>query len=534
MRLLRTLRHLQARQLWTRARHELWLRAVKGPLQRDRYAPEPRALPAPLSLEAPGGAGLVRAREVAQLWRAGRVRHLGVEGDRDDWRAPGLPRLWRYERQYHQELVSLAALAQREPRGPWVAEALGLVDYWAAACPPTSGDGWEPYPVARRVLAWAEAMALAPGLRKALAPLLLPQLRFLAAHLEWHLLGNHLLCDASALVAGAAALEGAERFAALGAELLVAELTRQVLPDGGFAERTPLYHALVARDALLALRLARQRGLPLRIEEPCARLLRWLGQVRRDGGQLPCLNDSTPDAARVAQEALSLGLQLDLLDPGDVPADLQLPDTGWTLVREGRHELLFEHGPIGPPEQPGHGHADALSFELIWNGAEVVCDSGVSTYDRGPARDYERSARAHATVTVDGEGADEPWASFRVGGRGAVSKATLSHEEGARVLSAEVRSFRGWQHQRTLRYAPGRSLHIQDRVAGAHGEIVARLPLAPGFKPGQPLQIRVLRGERLADERGTVARGFGKVIERPVVCVRADSEGRVELELLPA
>ena len=553
LRTLRTLRSLTARQLSARALHELWLRTLKlaGPLQRLRYAPVPGARAAQLSLAAPEGAGLVRAREVAQLWRAGRVRYFALEGDRDDWRGAGLPRLWRYERHYHSELISLAALAQREPQGPWLAEALLLVERWSAACPPTSGDGWEPYPVARRVLAWAEAMALAPGLRDALAPRLLPQLRFVAAHLEWHLLGNHLLCDAAALVAGAAALEETSALAALGARVLVNELARQVLPDGGFAERAALYHALVARDALLALVLARQRGMPLRIEEPAARMLRWLGQVRRSGGLLPCLNDSTPGAAVVAQEALALGLRLELLDAADVAADLQLPDTGWTLVREGRHELLFEHGPIGPGEQPGHGHADALSFELFWNGAEIITDSGVSTYERCALREYERSARAHATVTVDGEGADEPWASFRVGGRGAVACEPVQHEGATRRLAARVRSWRGWLHERTLTFTPGESLRILDRVSAARAgaEIIARLPLAPGFRfsanPAQPeaggeraapgaaplLALRVLRGERLADEPGSVAAGFGKRLDRPVAQVRADADGRIEVEI---
>jgi hypothetical protein len=570
LRTLRTLRGLTARQLSARALHELWLRTVKlaGPLQRRRYAPVPGTRGALLQLAAPEGAGLVRAREVAQLWRAGRVRYLSIDGDRDDWRGEGLPRLWRYERHYHAELISLAALSQREPQGPWLVEALGLVERWAAASPPTAGDGWEPYPVARRVLAWAEAMALAPALRDALAPLLLPQLRFVAAHLERHLLGNHLLCDASALVAGAAALEEPPaRLAALGARVLVAELSRQVLPDGGFAERAALYHALVARDALLALVLARQRGLPLRIEATAARMLRWLGQVRRNGGQLPCLNDSTPGAAVVAHEALALGLQLELLDAEDVEADLQLPDTGWTLVREGRHELLFEHGPIGPGEQPGHGHADALSFELFWDGFEVITDSGISTYERGAAREYERSAHAHATVTVDGDGADEPWASFRVGGRGAVSCEPLQQDGPSRRLAARVRSWRGWLHERVLLFTPGASLRVQDRVSGARAgaEIVARFPLAPGFRfaaepefpidaapgsrPAEPasavsasasagraplLALRVLRGERLADEPGSVAAGFGKVLERPVALVRADTDGCIEVEIAPA
>src|SRR5207248_1629636 len=115
--------------------------------------------------------------------------------------------------------------------------------------------------------------------------------------------------------------------------------------------------------------------------------------------------------------------------------DVELPETGWSIVRDGPHELLFEHGPIGPDEQPGHGHSDALSYELFWDDHPVVTDTGVTTYDIGTQRDFERSGRAHATVTVDGDGPDELWAAFRVGARGRVSGGrTATSEQGIRVF----------------------------------------------------------------------------------------------------
>jgi hypothetical protein len=47
----------------------------------------------------------------------------------------------------------------------------------------------------------------------------------------------------------------------------------------------------------------------------------------------------------------------------------------------------------------------------------VVVDSGVSTYEPGRERSYERSTAAHNTVRIDDEEQAEIWASFRVGGR---------------------------------------------------------------------------------------------------------------------
>lgn len=546
-RTLRTLRHLRPGQLGARALHELGLRAqpVLLPWTRRRYAADERARPFPLTLAPPEGKGLERARETAERWRAGTIKHLALEASRDDFAASGFPRLFRYERHYHTELVALASLAAREPQGPWAAEAAALVTAWARACPPGAPDAWEPYPVARRIFSWAEASALAPVLAPVLAPHLAAHLRFLRGHLERHLLGNHLLCDAAALVAGAAALEGeeAEGLGALGANLLARELHRQILPDGGYAERTAHYHALVLRDSLLALSFSRQRGWPLRIEREVCAQLTWLLAVRRDRFRLPCLNDAVPQARFIAREALGLGMGLDLLPNTEagVPFAL-LPETGWSIVRDDRHELLFEHGPLGPDEQPGHGHSDALSYELIWDGVPVATDSGVTTYEVGSVREFERSARAHSTVTVDGEGPDELWSAFRAGARGDVlGLPSRELEHGGRRLRASVRcGLRAWTHERALLYWPGAALIVLDRVRGARpgAEILSRLCLDPrwsfegALRGPLPLALQLLRGELAgaasgADRprEGWVSEGFGRALARTSLRLRADASG---------
>ena len=81
------------------------------------------------------------------------------------------------------------------------------------------------------------------------------------------------------------------------------------------------------------------------------------------------------------------------------------------------HYVICDAGPIGPDYQPGHGHADFFSFEMSLRGARVVVDSGVSTYQSGPMRNYCRSTRAHNTVEIEGRDQVELWAAFRVGRR---------------------------------------------------------------------------------------------------------------------
>lgn len=544
LRTLRTVRHLTARQVCARAVHEGRVRLEGGasPLLRRVYGPEPAA-----RIRVPGlwrvPIDVDRHREIAERWREGKVRFLAIEGPKEDWRPASMPRLWRYEQQYHSELVSLAAIARTDPSGPWLEEALRLVTSWAEACPPGTPDAWDPYPVSRRILNWSLAVAIEPRLAGVIAPGLSPHVRYLRTRLERHLLGNHLLCNAAALTAGSAILDvpGAERTLAFGARLLESELRRQVLGDGGHAERSAHYHAIVLRDALLANALARRTS----DGGTLTAMARWLAAIQRPDGTVPFLNDASPDGVHFAREALSIA-EPRAPKPSVV---LALPETGWTILRSDSHELTFEHGPIGPPEQPGHGHSDALSYELSWSGLRVVTDSGVTTYEPGAVRDFERSARAHATVTVDDESADELWGSFRVGGRARVSAAPPRQlDSGVYCLRGQTLSHRRWVHDRSLFFAPGKALAVFDRVRGARrdGRVVTRIPLDPAWRVelaadgialhgprDLSLRIVVLRGELLgtpsgvlAPREGWVALGFGRPVPRVSLQIRSDAVGR--------
>src|ERR1019366_7255138 len=158
------------------------------------------------------------------------------------------------------------------------------------------------------------------------------------------------------------------------------------------------------------------------------------------------------------------------------PRAIVFPESGYGIIRsaEARSTLIFDCGPLGPDYQPGHGHCDVLSYELSLGGQRVVVDTGVSTYEPGPERAYERSTAAHNTVRVDDEEQAEIWASFRVGRRPRVGELPGGNDGPAHFLSGKHDAYRrlGVAHTRTILFHTPDTWIVADLLRGSGSHLV--------------------------------------------------------------
>lgn len=196
-----------------------------------------------------------------------------------------------------------------------------------------SGNGWEPYPLSLRIVNWIKWAWAGNELSPAAVESLALQARFLSRRLEWHILGNHLLANAKALIFAGLFFEGmeAERWLAKGAAVFLRQLGEQVLGDGGHFERSPMYHAQVLEDVLDVVNALqtfpdlpsnnRRKHFLLSLQERCAetagRMLRWLAVMTHPDGEIVLFNDAAfGDAsapARLAAYAAELSFQPSLM-----------------------------------------------------------------------------------------------------------------------------------------------------------------------------------------------------------------------------
>lgn len=246
----------------------------------------------------------------------------------------------------------------------------------------------------------------------------------------------------------------------LGSNILHAEITRQILPDGVYFEQSTWYqrytldfytHFLILRSRCGDIsNVSRSDKLNERLQAG----MDFLMNVTRpdgttpligddDGGRMLPLTNAAPDDFRgtlavgaklfkrsdhkfasggVQEEIFWLFGKEGLVAYNDMQAiepeatSKAFRRGGYFVMRDGWSDtdnyLTVDCGEVGALSG-GHGHADALTIEVAMQGRTLLVDPGTYTYHESkPLRDYFRSSAAHNTLLVDWFSSSEPGHTF--------------------------------------------------------------------------------------------------------------------------
>ena len=228
-----------------------------------------------------------------------------------------------------------------------------------------------------------------------------------------------------------------------------------------------MYHSIMLFDMLELLELSshdeRLKALYSRWARICNKGINWSLGIRHNDGDIPHFNDTSlnfaPSIPVLVNYFKSLGHSPDL----SYIRSKTFRDTGFTRLCSKNSLLLINHAPIEPSYQPGHAHADSLSFELSIDSHRVFVNTGTSVYGNNERRQYERSTPAHNTVMINGQNSSDVWGGFRVAKRAQIisEKISLKNNYCSFILKDAQKN----THER--RYELGSdSLIIEDRING--------------------------------------------------------------------
>lgn len=520
--LWRTIRHLSARQIIHQIRHRLRGRA------RLRFS----------SQISKGYFLLIPDADKPVSWQSGSFTFLNQTISFlpwVNWNFDQLGKLWRYHLNYFDFLNQ-----------PHISEHSGLRlmrDFVAQTL--WLHDGLEAYPTSMRIVNWIYFLSRHQIQDEAIVRHLFAQAALLNRRIEYHLGGNHVIENGFALLTAGLFFRHTH-WTTKAEKLLRKQLSRQILPDGGHDERSPIYHQrLLSRllDTLIVLQgdtWYDNPGFMLFLTERASRMLAWLNAVTFRNGNVPMVNDS---AANMAPSTAQLCAKAKTVLPGFIWQEAVLHESGYRMFRQNRYELFANVGAIGKAHRSGHAHADTFSFILYVDNQPILIDAGTSTYEIGAQRCWERSTVAHNTVTVDDRNSSEVWASFRVGRRARVSLQIDSSTE----LSACHDGYKTMNilHQRTWALAPDRILitdlllDTQTRtkdglqgVARFHFHPAIALQLAGDTIQANSIKINVKSDTKPAWRVSTFssAEGFNRL--SPGQCLEVSFTGSLETSFL--
>lgn len=396
-----TVRHLKFEQVF----HRLWFHFYSP-------APDKRASPPLRNLF---GEWVGPARRVPSMVGPESFRFLNKFGTLSElgWDGDNVGKLWRYNQHYFDDLNA----ADSKERHEW---HFSLIERWIAENDPGVGTGWEPYPTSLRIVNWVKwALAgneVPSGFRQSLAV----QARWLSQRLERHLLGNHLFANGKALIFVGTLIGGKEgnSWQENGVRILMREIPRQILQDGGHFELSPMYHALAVEDILDLINILRMNGHPTALLSICEKRLPdmqlWLSAMSHSDGDIAFFNDTAVGIAPPTSELADYAARL-RLPVSKGPAVIWLRDSGYVRLSVGDGLLFADVAQVGPSYLPGHAHADTLSFEFSLGPSRVFVNGGTSEYGVGAERLRQRGTEAHNCVSVEGLNSSDVWSGFRVG-----------------------------------------------------------------------------------------------------------------------
>lgn len=391
-----------------------------------------------------------------------------------DWNSCCDDKLWLYNLHYFDFL--------KQPEYRNHPESFRWIERWIRENPPFSGNGWEPYPLSLRIVNWIKWLKCGNTPSEGIRQSLILQVRHLVRSLEYHLLANHLMANAKALIFAGSCFSGpeAEELLKLGWKIYRAQIQEQILNDGGHFERSVMYHSIILEDLLDVHQLTGARELIAPIEK----MLFFLEGMTFPDRRIALFNDA---AYRIAPEPDSLFHYAERLG-FQHPAPLRegftdFPESGYGRLHFANWDLIFDAGPVGPDYQPGHAHADTFSFELSCRGKKIITDTGTSCY-KGEERLYQRGTAAHNTIRIDEKNSSEVWSSHRVGARARI----LRRQELPGGFCAEHDGYAPIRHRRSW-FWKSDAIEIEDEFS-ERGDKKHKVELFLHFMPEETLQRR--------------------------------------------
>ena len=431
-----------------------------------------------------------------------------------DWNDKNINKLWLYNLHYFDFLRQENITYE---------QSLFWIEKWIDENKIGFGNGWEPYTLSLRIVNWIKFYLAGNKLNDKIIKYLALQTEFLSKKLEYHLLANHLLANAKALVFAGMFFKGemSKKWLEKGIEIYNKQLPEQILNDGGHFERSAMYHSIILEDLLDLKNIS----APLELDSYIKKMINWLSVMTGPDEKISLFNDAAFGIALEPKELLNYAEQLGFkVRRQENSCDLF--DVGYARLQKDNWTIFCDGAPLGPDYQLGHSHADSLTFELWFKNERLICDSGTKQYFNADIRKYQRGTSAHNTIVIDGKNSSEVWSAHRVAKRAKIVERNFDDN----TFSATHNGYKPILHKRKWSFENnevciddfiiGKGTHIIESFFHIHPsyDVDIKDCIVKIFNDANTFNIKVDKDMKVFVSDGTVSFEFGKEEKNKIVC----------------
>jgi len=388
--------------------------------------------------------------------------------------------------------------------------AQDLVDNWILENRFWDQVTWHPVVVGQRLYYWLSQYDFYGGpaelpFRQALLTSARRQASHLSHVLPAGLSGADLMSAVKGLIYAGICLPGAEAFREKGLAILMRDLPRQVMADGGHGERSPASHLSVLRDFIdiRAALHAANASVPDDLQSAIHVMGLFLRLLQQGDGGLPLFNGSNEEE----------GWQIDIVlqrSGGRKRTLMSAPQNGFQRLQAGRTLVILD---AGEPPRPGldqRAHAGTLSFEMSVGKERVIVNCGAQSGHKD-WQDVQRSTAAHSTLIVNETNSSELLPGGGIGQRRPSVTCRRDEDDGNLWLDTShdgyLELFDCTHHRRIYLSANGEDLRGEDKLVFPKGKsrpefhsFAIRFHLHPDVQAtltnsGEAVVLKTLKGE---------------------------------------
>ena len=341
--------------------------------------------------------------------------------DLKKWNIVNASPLWNFNLHYFEYAIPLAAKYRKTKEIRYYAKFKELLNSWIDNNSKSRNYAWEPYTISLRIVnllisfeLFGEIFINDVSFYNKVFISIFSQYKYLIKNQEKHLLGNHYFENLKTIIICSIIFNEWKIFNKY-FNKLKKEINEQILEDGLHFELSLMYHKIILegiiRLSYIMSQISKERVvffIPI-----IQKMINALVSLEKGMGKTPHFNDSADGVSKETYQLINAANRLFNITPELIN---EFTSSKYFKLYDNGIAILFDAGPIGPKYIPGHGHCDALSFEVSLNNNPIFVNSGTYQY-QGELRNFFRSTEAHNTLLIDNKQQSEIWAEHRVGRR---------------------------------------------------------------------------------------------------------------------